>query len=126
MAAFTAGYTKNTTFVLAYPANSRLSKKDSGKPDDSEIYPQNAEVYCKAGKEHFPASAIQRCLVHKERNIRGKLSKRHTGELARLFRRLRSVQGYTAAQEVVGELEAFLEHSMPRRLRAFMKPVRTC
>ena len=63
MAAFTAGYTKNTTFVLAYPANSRLSKKDSGKPDDSEIYPQNAEVLRKAVKEHFPASAIQRCLV---------------------------------------------------------------
>jgi len=42
-------------------------------------------------KEFFPDSVIQRCLVHKERNIRSKLSKRHWGELARLFKRLREV-----------------------------------
>lgn len=62
-----------------------------------------------AVKEFFPDSVIQRCLVHKERNIRGKLSKRHWGELARLFKRLRSVQGYAAAQEVFVELETFLK-----------------
>lgn len=61
-----------------------------------------------AVKEFFPTSVIQRCLVHKERNIRGKLSKRHWGELARLFKRLREVQGYVAAQEVLRELERFL------------------
>ena len=60
-------------------------------------------------KEFFADSVIQRCLVHKERNIRAKLSKRHWGELARLFKRLRSVQGEQAAEEVVGELEAFLK-----------------
>ena len=52
---------------------------------------------------------IQRCLVHKERNLRGKLSKRHWGELARLFKRLRKVQGSAAAVEVVGELKSFLK-----------------
>ncbi len=60
-------------------------------------------------KEFFPDSVIQRCLVHKERNIRSKLSKRHWGELARLFKRLREVQGKEAAEEVVRELEAFLK-----------------
>jgi putative transposase len=60
-------------------------------------------------KEFFADSVIQRCLVHKERNIRAKLSKRHWGELARLFKRLRSVQGKQAAEEVVAELEAFLK-----------------
>jgi len=60
-------------------------------------------------KEFFPDSVIQRCLVHKERNIRSKLSKRHGGELARLFKRLREVQGKEAAEEVVRELEAFLK-----------------
>jgi putative transposase len=60
-------------------------------------------------KEFFADSIIQRCLVHKERNIRAKLSKRHWGELARLFKRLRAVQGKQAAEEVVGELEAFLK-----------------
>ncbi len=35
-----------------------------------------------AVKEFFPDSVVQRCLVHKERNIKAKLSKRHWGELA--------------------------------------------
>ena len=61
-----------------------------------------------AVKEFFPDSIVQRCLVHKERNIRSKLSKKHWGELARLFKRLRSVQGQKAAEEVVKELEEFL------------------
>ena len=60
-------------------------------------------------KEFFLDAAVQRCLVHKERNIRGKLSKKHWGELARLFKRLREVQGKEAAEEVVGELEDFLK-----------------
>jgi len=63
----------------------------------------------KALKEFFPNVLIQRCLVHKERNVRAKLSKRHWGELARLFKRLRKIQGKAAAEEVVGELKAFLK-----------------
>ena len=62
----------------------------------------------KALKEFFPEVLVQRCLVHKERNIRAKLSKRHWGELARLFKRLRKVQGKSAAEEVVAELKSFL------------------
>ena len=58
--------------------------------------------------EFFQDAVVQRCLVHKERNIKAKLSKRHWGELARLFRRLRGVQGKAAADEVVAELVAFL------------------
>lgn len=62
-----------------------------------------------AVKEFYPDSVVQRCLVHKERNIRSKLSKKHWGELARLFKRLRTVQGKAAAEEVVRELEEFLK-----------------
>ena len=62
-----------------------------------------------AVKEFFADAVIQRCLVHKERNIKGKLSKRHWGELAQLFTRLRSVQGIEAAEEVFGQLKSFLE-----------------
>jgi len=58
--------------------------------------------------EFFEDAVIQRCLVHKERNIRSKLSKRHWGQLARLFKRLREVQGKEAAEEAVAELVAFL------------------
>jgi transposase-like protein len=59
--------------------------------------------------QFFPEAVIQRCLVHKERNIRARLSKRDWGELARLFKRLREVEGESAAREVTGELENFLE-----------------
>jgi putative transposase len=60
-------------------------------------------------KEHFPESVVQRCLVHKERNIKGKLSKSRWGDLSRFFSRLRKVQGYEARCEVVRELKAFLK-----------------
>lgn len=72
----------------------------------------------KALKEFFPDVLIQRCLVHKERNIRAKLSKRHWSELARLFRRLRKVQGKTAAEEVVNELKSFLKPINAEALRS--------
>lgn len=62
-----------------------------------------------AVKEFFSDAIVQRCLVHKERNIKGKLSKRHWGEVSRLFSRLRSVQGIDAAEEVFGDLKTFLE-----------------
>ncbi len=62
-----------------------------------------------AAHDFFPDSVVQQCLVHKERNIRSKLSTKYWSELARLFKRLRSVQGKQAAEEVVKELEEFLQ-----------------
>jgi transposase-like protein len=59
--------------------------------------------------EFFPDAVVQRCLVHKERNIKSKLSKKHWGEVTRLFKRLREVQGEDAAAEVVEEMAAFLK-----------------
>ncbi|MEI9479721.1 MAG: transposase [Deltaproteobacteria bacterium] len=56
----------------------------------------------------YPDAVTQRCLIHKERNIRGYLSKRHYSELAGYFRRLRNAQGPEAAREIYGELHAFL------------------
>lgn len=69
-------------------------------------------------KEFFPDAVVQRCLVHKERNIRAKLSKKHWGELARLFTRLRRVQGKSAAEEVVTELTTFLEPKNAEALKS--------
>lgn len=71
-----------------------------------------------AVKEFFPSAIVQRCLVHKERNIKSKLSKKHWGELARLFKRLRNVQGKDAALEVVGELRVFLKGKNAESLRS--------
>lgn len=59
--------------------------------------------------EFFPDAVVQRCLVHKERNIKSKLSKRHWGEVSRLFKRLREVQGGQAATEVVEQMKLFLK-----------------
>jgi len=58
---------------------------------------------------HFPTATVQRCLVHKERNIKRCLSRRYHGELNRLFGRLRNVEGEGPAREVLGELHGFLD-----------------
>ena len=60
--------------------------------------------------EVYPDTLIQRCLVHKERNLRRYLSKRHWSELARLFQRLRQCQGSDQAKEAVEAIEAFLSN----------------
>ena len=71
-----------------------------------------------AVKEFFPDTIVQRCLVHKERNVRSKLSKKHWGELARLFKRLREVQGKDAAEEAVDELKTFLQGKNAESLKS--------
>ena len=58
---------------------------------------------------YWPDAEVQRCLVHKERNLRGYLSKRHWGELARLMKRLRQVEGKESGEEALKELDRFLE-----------------
>jgi putative transposase len=58
--------------------------------------------------EVFPKTLIQRCLVHKERNLKGYLSHRHWAEVNRLFNRLRRCQGGHAAREVLCDIERFL------------------
>jgi transposase-like protein len=57
----------------------------------------------------WPTALLQRCLIHKERNIKGYLSHRHYGELHRLFSRLRKAQGIAAAEECLKNLRRFLE-----------------
>jgi len=52
---------------------------------------------------------IQRCLIHKARNVKGYLSYRHHGEIDRLFARLRKAQGLGAAEECLKQLRDFLE-----------------
>lgn len=59
-------------------------------------------------KERYPEAVIQRCLVHKERNLRGCLSRRDYPELNRLMNRLRRVQGAVAAREALGDLKRFV------------------
>ena len=67
-----------------------------------------ADALRKAVRSFFGDAVIQRCVIHKERNIRGRLSKRHWGELARLFKRLREVEGEAAGREAYSAIERFL------------------
>ncbi len=58
---------------------------------------------------HFNNPIIQRCVIHKERNIRSYLSKRHHSELARLFSCLRKAEGAESGREVVADIRDFLK-----------------
>ena len=60
-----------------------------------------------AVQAYWPNAEIQRCLVHKERNLRGYL--RHWGKLARLMKRMRQVEGAEAGREALADLDRFLE-----------------
>ena len=62
----------------------------------------------KAAKKVWRDPVFQRCLVHKERNLRKYLSKRHWGALAGLVGRLRKVQGARDAREALAELRSFV------------------
>jgi len=63
----------------------------------------------KGVRKKWPGSIIQRCLIHKTRNIKGYLSRRHHGEIDRLFARLRKAEGLEAAEECLEELRKFLK-----------------
>jgi len=58
---------------------------------------------------HFNNPIIQRCVIHKERNIRSYLSKRHHSELSRLFSCLRKAEGAEAGRGAVADIRDFLK-----------------
>ena len=60
-------------------------------------------------RKHWPDAIIQRCLIHKARNVKGYLSRRHHGEVDRLFTRLRKAEGPEAAEECLKHLRDFLQ-----------------
>ena len=68
---------------------------------------------------HYPTAQVQRCLVHKERNLRGYLSKRHWSELARLFDLLRKAQGGEQAAEKAKAIRMFLQDKNAQARESF-------
>ena len=61
-----------------------------------------------AALAYWPDTVVQRCLVHKERNIKRFLRQKEWKELARHFDRLRKAQGLAAGEEALRELERFV------------------
>jgi putative transposase len=60
-------------------------------------------------RKQWPDSIIQRCLIHKARNVKGYLSRRHHGEIDRLFTRLRRAEGLDTAEECLKDLRNFVK-----------------
>lgn len=67
-----------------------------------------ADALKTAVSAYFPDTEFQRCLVHKERNIRRHLRHADYPELSRLFDRLRKAEGEQAGREALSELDGFL------------------
>lgn len=56
----------------------------------------------------WPDTIIQRCLVHKERNLHGYLRNGDHAESSRLWRRLRLAEGEVAGREALAQLRRFV------------------
>lgn len=63
----------------------------------------------KALLAHYPTAILQRCQIHKERNLHSYLSKHDHAELTRLFGRLRKAQGKQASSEAYQAISDYLE-----------------
>ena len=63
----------------------------------------------KAIREFFPTVELQRCWVHKERNLHTYLSKKHHTECSQLMDRVRKAQGAEDGEAAYGELKDFLQ-----------------
>jgi transposase-like protein len=90
---------------------SNLVRRGLSAPEDRYLFAvlDGSEALKQALLEVYPDTLVQRCLVHKERNLQGYLSNRHWAELARLFKRLRKCQGAEQAKEAAEAIEVFLE-----------------
>lgn len=90
---------------------SNLSRRGLSAPEGRYLFAvlDGSEALKRALLEVYPDTLIQRCLVHKERNLQRYLANRHWAELARLFKRLRECQGAEEAKEAAEAIEAFLK-----------------
>ena len=61
-----------------------------------------------AVKKHWSDAVFQRCLVHKERNLKRYLARRDWAEVSRLMRRIRKVEGADAGRETLADLRVFV------------------
>ena len=67
-----------------------------------------ADALSKAIRAYFPTAKIQRCWVHKERNLHSYLSLKHHGECSGLINRIRKAEGEEDGKAGYAALEEFL------------------
>ena len=105
---FEPGASENAAVTTALV--SRLQARGFGPPPGSKLLavldgsaPLHAAVLAA-----WPDALIQRCLVHKERNLYGYLRQGDHSEAARLWRRLRRAEGQVAGEEAFAQLRNFI------------------
>jgi transposase-like protein len=100
---------------------SSLSARGLKKPSWRRLLAvlDGSEALRSALLSHYPDTLVQRCLVHKQRNLRGYLSKRHWGELNRLFSNLRKAQGEKQAEKAAEVIRAFLKDKNAQARQSF-------
>lgn len=105
---FEVGASENAVVCTALVA--RLQRRGFGPPAGSRLLAvlDGAAALQTAVLTLWPTAVIQRCLVHKERNLFGYLRKGDQAEARRLWRRLRLAQGEAAGREALAALQAFL------------------
>ena len=84
-----------------------------------------AKALRQGAKKVWGDPVFQRCLVHKERNLRRYLSKRHWSEVSKRMNRLRKVQGAIRTRvRDSRNCEASLKARTPRPWRAWRRPAK--
>jgi transposase-like protein len=113
---FELGATENAEVAKALLA--RLTQRGFQPAKDCRLLcvEDGSKALLSAVQAYWPDAVIQRCLVHKERNLRGYLSKRDWGELARLMKRLRQVEGADTDFRLKPKIAALCRGNMHVRL----------
>lgn len=89
---------------------SRLKRRGFAPAEDGRLLAvlDGAVALRRAVSAHFPGTVFQRCLVHKERNLRRYVRRQDWPELSLRFDRLRKAEGNEAGREALSDLERFL------------------
>ena len=105
---FEVGASENAAVSTALVA--RLQRRGFGPPTGSRLLAvlDGAAALQAAVLTLWPTALIQRCVVHKERNLYSYLRKGDHAEAARLWKRLRLAQGEDAGREALEDLQRFL------------------
>lgn len=105
---FELGATESTETAKGLLA--RLARRGFAPADEGKLLVvlDGSKALKSAVLSYWPDAITQRCLVHKERNVRRFLRRKDWKELAGNFDRLRKAQGAVTGQEVLKELERFV------------------
>ncbi len=98
------------SFEITSNLLSRIKERGFAPPESRNLLAilDGSPALSKAVLRHFPLALIQRCLVHKERNLKSYLSKKDWADMFELTDRLRKSQGAQAAVLAYNELDSFL------------------